>query len=213
MVKSGLMGDQHSFYILQAFVRALSHRIRTPLSVVSNDLHYLKTFAPPGECDSSADRCREIAKILSETTILGSAPLTIESLRLGDFFQLPEVSVNYHLTPDAFQLMVLADTERWGVLFRELLVLLRSLSNEPGKVHVAATASAGRIELDLELSAVLAPRQVHTSLSSFFCGELGRDSFVAPLLDALIWSHGASCFIGNSQKKYWNLHLDWARGK
>ncbi len=51
--------------LLDHLLRGLAHDIRTPLSVISNDLQYFATQLPKGECDRSLRRCKEISEHLS----------------------------------------------------------------------------------------------------------------------------------------------------
>lgn len=47
--------------LMTSLVRVLSHQIRTPLSVISNDLTYFKSLISPDECQRGIDKCRQIS--------------------------------------------------------------------------------------------------------------------------------------------------------
>jgi hypothetical protein len=51
-------------------LRALAHRIRGDLSVITNDLSYLATLVDPTEIERSQERCRKIASELSVLRVL-----------------------------------------------------------------------------------------------------------------------------------------------
>ena len=54
---------------LAAFANGLSHKMRTPLSVISNDLSYFETKIDPSECERSKRRCRELSELLKELSL------------------------------------------------------------------------------------------------------------------------------------------------
>jgi hypothetical protein len=52
-------------------LKLLSHRIRTPLTVISNDLAYFKTLLPnPQDCDRAISRCWQISDIFKSSESL-----------------------------------------------------------------------------------------------------------------------------------------------
>lgn len=60
-------GSQYSTYhLLTGFIDALCHRIRTPLSVVSNDLAFFETLLGQPEVERSKRRLEEIKSLLQE---------------------------------------------------------------------------------------------------------------------------------------------------
>lgn len=50
--------------LFASFLHGFSHTIRTPLSVINNDLAYFETLVGAAECTRSQRRCREIAELL-----------------------------------------------------------------------------------------------------------------------------------------------------
>jgi len=57
---------------LESFLSTFSHQIRTPLSVVWNDLQYWKKSLDLNEADRALARCKEITEMLSALTELAS---------------------------------------------------------------------------------------------------------------------------------------------
>jgi len=57
---------------LETFISTFSHQIRTPLSVVWNDLQYWKKSLDLNEADRALARCKEITEMLSALTELTS---------------------------------------------------------------------------------------------------------------------------------------------
>lgn len=64
----------------------LAHDLRTPLAVVSNELHYLSTLVPKGECDRAVARCRDIDEEIATLSLFPRTPfqpLTLTPAELG----------------------------------------------------------------------------------------------------------------------------------
>jgi hypothetical protein len=59
-----------SFDRLLTILRFLSHKVRNPLNVISNDLNYLKVSYPAENCDRSLARCRQIADFFKPADLL-----------------------------------------------------------------------------------------------------------------------------------------------
>ena len=61
-----------SLYILNLALKSLEHRLRTPLSVISNDLNYLKLVASSKECDRALEAVRYFSILLSQSCNVGA---------------------------------------------------------------------------------------------------------------------------------------------
>ncbi len=46
-------------------IRKMGHEIKTPLSVIVNDLTYLKSILPEGECERAIRNAQEIKDIIN----------------------------------------------------------------------------------------------------------------------------------------------------
>lgn len=55
--------------LLKHLHKALSHRIRTPLSVISNDLQFLNSQYPHAELDRTIAQCKKITDVLTDCVI------------------------------------------------------------------------------------------------------------------------------------------------
>jgi len=64
--------------VYRVLMKVLSHKVRTPLSVVMNDLSYYDGLLPDEECDRPLRRCREIADLLSYCSLPQGRQLTVE---------------------------------------------------------------------------------------------------------------------------------------
>lgn len=48
------------------YLRTLAHDIRTPLSIISNDLSYLSSLVGDSETKRPIDKCRQISELLNQ---------------------------------------------------------------------------------------------------------------------------------------------------
>lgn len=56
--------------LFSILMQGLAHQLRTPLSVISNDLSYFKTKLGDGDCVRSAAKVREISNILKDLALI-----------------------------------------------------------------------------------------------------------------------------------------------
>jgi signal transduction histidine kinase len=59
--------------LVAELLHRLAHDLRTPLAVISNELHYISTLVPKRECDRAVARCHDIDE---EIATLSSFPRT-----------------------------------------------------------------------------------------------------------------------------------------
>ncbi|MCB0333050.1 MAG: hypothetical protein KDD55_06090 [Bdellovibrionales bacterium] len=93
-------------------LRGIAHDVRTPLSVISNDLQYFATQLPKGECDRSLRRCKEISEHLSALSSILLDPLerkktsllTLLNESLGDHWDTSAISSEIFLDTDRVRL-------------------------------------------------------------------------------------------------------------
>lgn len=64
-------------------LRVLSHKIRTPLSVISNDLNYFKNLIDPNECERGILKCRQISEVFKPALCLSSSDSEHEKFNLN----------------------------------------------------------------------------------------------------------------------------------
>lgn len=61
--------DTTSLRLLNALIRALAHQVRTPLSVISNELTVYKTLLPGENVGRLLERCRGISALLQKVSL------------------------------------------------------------------------------------------------------------------------------------------------
>jgi signal transduction histidine kinase len=113
--------------IISALSHALSHKIRTPLSVISNDLFFLQSLVPEGECARALKRCQEISSILQSMEVseeLFAAPQRIEVRAALGLFASEGPAKGQAAAEEVFACAAPALLEHLGKNLRELFALL-----------------------------------------------------------------------------------------
>lgn len=62
--------------LLSLFLRGLSHTVRTPLSVIANEFHYLQSRVGAEECARGVNRTNELAELFHHLELPSSQPDT-----------------------------------------------------------------------------------------------------------------------------------------
>jgi len=176
---------------VSALVRALSHQIRTPLSVISNELSYFKTLLPADECNRSLERCRGISEILSEISPKCLHDFSLNRIELAELLL---VLKDYRVDLSALKgksVVSNADQLRSALdLAEKALCVLGPISNK--EIQIAPR--------QLEIMIAIRPasevkdrigNSAFQFLSELICRKLEADSSLAPLADLLFWGAGA----------------------
>ena len=87
---------------IKLLLASLSHRLRTPLSVVSNDLQYFHKKAPQLEADKTLNSVNGVVQILSETENI-----------IKNFFEI--VDTKNHKKLFELIIQILCDEYRWSI--------------------------------------------------------------------------------------------------
>ncbi len=162
--------------------RALTHRIRGDLSVITNDLAFLSSLVDPNEVERPRARCAQIATTLSALSALsklsGKDVLpTGEALSLFSLSGIPLRDEHSRVELDRN-------------LVREALVLVRSLVGEWSAGCVERSDSE-RLVVKLSSPWKSQMKQEYDSVSAFASAELGERSVVEGCVADLIFrEHG-----------------------
>lgn len=155
--------------LLKLYVQALSHKVRTPLGVIANDLQFFRQNLGEGEIDRSLDKCRIISSLLKCPS---TDHMVAEEISIEELSKLTGRSV-----------------------VSEVNLTLPSLVAEAIRL-VAASVESETIELSKDVNkweanfCLQQPEDssnhhpTYSSISEFFSDELAVDSLEAPLLDA-----------------------------
>lgn len=66
------MSNRNSLNLTLKILATLSHKVRNPLNVISNDINYLKAIYPEEDCDRALTRCRQIVDFFKPLDLLES---------------------------------------------------------------------------------------------------------------------------------------------
>ena len=183
--------------LVAAFGRALAHKLRTPLSVITNDLSFLQTQLAPGECARSLERSREIAELLRRVCDGNDGVLKVEECALGEL--LPR---SWKVSGVVSRVRV--DSVKMIRAFALLDECLATLTR--GQIDVGEIGSSSAPSLRLVL-AVEDSTRARISSKEFQCFTslmnecLGRDLIFPPLVDALLLAHKCGISIGIVDRK------------
>lgn len=187
-------GDRRALEAIQTLMRGLAHRVRTPLSVVSNELTYLAKVYQTEECRRAMDRCQGISQILKSASLSLDPSVQVEEIPLPDFLRscLPGSSISAQVAPAGLCLQV-NTVEVKEAFLRIKDVLTEAASDLPADWRVVLEQENHRLLLQLELHTQAVPRatgdMTFSSFASFFCTACGLDLLSAPLVDALLWAN------------------------
>ena len=176
--------ERYPLVLLAAFSRALAHKIRTPLSVISNELSCLAAESPEGATTATV-RAREIAEILKSACRITSAKVAIERITLA--------SVIEDRASELHSITLRADPALLKTAFDALRCVFRRYGDGECSVAVVANSlSEGLVRLVFSgpWSADIAPHESFSSLSELVSERLSLDSLDAPLFDAVMLAHG-----------------------
>lgn len=165
--------------------RALTHRIRGDLSVITNDLAYLSAVVDSSELERPRARCAQIATTLSALSALSKLSGK-ESVALRDVLTL------FNLSIDTSHAAVVLDKG----LAIEALKLTSSLVGGWKSVRMRSEHTT-KLQVLLEGLGVSQLKQSYSSISAFASSELGEKSVVEGCVaDIIFREHGWVLEIG-----------------
>jgi hypothetical protein len=172
-------GD-HAFLLVASLAKALAHKIRTPLTVVTNELSYLATQG--SDCERAVQRSKDIAAVLKLACALGSAaPRRDERLDLTTTVKrcFPDVT--------AAPFFVNNDAMRLDASLRLLSAMRNDLADEesPTSSSTALTVSGANATLTMrcKLHDEISVDGEFSSLTALFSEKLHLDLIEPPLID------------------------------
>lgn len=182
------MSSIQALATLLSLMRAISHQIRTPLSVISNDLVYFKSLIDPAECERGISKCRQISDLFKPFQLLEEPGQSFETFELqtllleifADRFENPEydmlltgsrANLKHALTwlSEIFRIETVS-------IIKESLHLTSSILFSLGEPLPIASAS---LEKDV------------FSVTEIFAKQANDDSILPMLIDAVFFSFSA----------------------
>lgn len=180
--------------VLAGLMRALSHKIRTPLSVISNDLSFFKSCLPTEDVDRSLQKVKVIGDILRSASdgagvVVGSGPVTV-----GDW-HVASQAAGWSSSPAASGEGALQLGVTHGALSAIARYSHELLGGSAGSL-CALVVLEDRVTQRICLPSSVtidSPRESLTeSIPALGCG----DSLLPPILDAIVWASGGSLSVG-----------------
>jgi hypothetical protein len=206
-------GARQTQVLISNLIRSLAHRVRTPLSVISNELEALRTVAPEVELDASRQRAAQIAddlKLLSRFArpLYDRVAFDISELlrEVGREMkiQIDEYPGSFLTTGDRccfklallsiIELLLLVDTNgaaAFGFSVEEI-------GDSSGALIVRCSAIPG---------ASCSPASNWHGFSEFFNEQLHLDTFLPACIDSLLIAQGVSVSIAVQSGMEIRLHL------
>jgi len=183
-----------SYLLISALMRSLSHKIRTPLSVISNELQYFQANSQDEGYGRALKCCSQISDILSEVCRVGVGELKIQNFNLQE---LVSASFGCALEVDSDSYIILGDSNRLSVAFELLKDELNSiLESEIDRIKLKHVDNIIILSLFLE-SKSLAAEQLRSfyTLTEFFESLFSYNACNIPLIDLIFMVHGVKTMI------------------
>lgn len=187
--------NQRTLAIVSNLIRVLTHKIRTPLSVISNELEAFKAALPGSELDLSRQRVMQISEILKSLSQFAVSPAPKQRTNAQEI--LEEIcklhAAQIAVGKRAAALETLGDRRLFSLALNSLLGLLVQLDTQV-EVESSADAEIGCIVFRSPFRSVLdnSGHAPWTSLSSFFNDGMDLDSFLPPCIDSVLLAQGVS---------------------
>jgi len=175
-------GSDSELELCARLLRALSHRIRGDLSVVTNDLVYLSSLVDPAELERPRARCTSIASVLSPLGILAATNHREHSTLLS-LSGILGLSLDRSTNPST---MVTID----ATLVRQAVQLLRQLLGPWTGSVITTDESPGVVTCIVQFEQPRALQRSYSSVGRMAVAELGERFVVeACLVDLILRNH------------------------
>jgi hypothetical protein len=175
--------NQNELQVCARILRALAHRIRGDLSVITNDLAYIATLVDPSETERARNRCSRISAGLSNIGAMSSS----EAKKL-----LP---IEYALRPFGVPGEIAKENRGVRILVADGLIehaasLVRELVGE-WESHIQIKSDAKEVDLILQLRHTPTTETEYVSVGAFAGAQLGeRFAVEGGLVDLILRDHG-----------------------
>jgi hypothetical protein len=171
-------------WLLSSLYHSLSHQIRTPLSVISNELACIDSGV--GEVSRSQRRCREIVDILDS---IPAAALTNPNFENINFADLGIAALTSQ------SVLLRADRKLLSLAFHLFEALCADLFQaKPAFASMIRTTSDSKatalvLKVTINNGRFRPIQRRYQSLTDYFCTTLEIDSPIPPFIDAILWAH------------------------
>ncbi len=194
--QSALEQQTSSAELIGALLRSLAHTVRTPLSVVSNEIQYFSSLLPKGESDRALTRCRDIDQLLRRYAQISCEAPCFEEVSFAELRALCEGAASPspgEASADTQERKVRIDRARVVELFALVPKVFGadsvSLQRPSFDEHGCAFMWRGGAPASSNSEAV-GEGQMHSSLYRMLMVKGGADIPEAILVDALVLTLG-----------------------
>lgn len=182
---------------IDCFIRALSHKIRTPLSIVLNELTCIKSKIDEEEYKRIVESCKSINQALKK----GAGEIVLKNdykkVKLNAF--LPQIFESLHIKHTENQnfkkALIIADPLLLEGAFKGLVEFLQMSKSAKSKLSLNAEFKdmEDRVELNIVTPFIANNEKESTlagdSFSEFFCMKMDYDSLLLPIIDSIFSDH------------------------
>jgi signal transduction histidine kinase len=186
--------------IVSALIRALNHRIRTPLSVISNELEAVRAIAPAQETDAARQRVQQISDILKSAAQFAVSPAPQQ--RIDAVQILSEVATQNPecvMRPGPASVHTLGDKKMMALAIASIVELLSQFTknSSPQAVHVEIHQPKdgfALMEFEAPFQSFLSGQDESekATLTDFFNNALDLDSLLPPCIDSILLSQNVT---------------------
>jgi signal transduction histidine kinase len=186
--------DSRPLLLITSLIRALAHKIRTPLSVVVNDLEYLKAVSACDDYERILRRARDIADVLRQCTEACSTSPKLRTLRVLDFLHI--LTLEKHPFTLDNNPEITTDPAAASNTLRMIQQLIAELRNgTPPTPDIAHAGNMLHWTVSSPLPIKPGNRDSFESITAFVCEAADLDHTLPALIDAMLWNLGASIHI------------------
>ncbi|MEZ4753804.1 MAG: hypothetical protein R3A13_05765 [Bdellovibrionota bacterium] len=178
--------------IVNALIRALSHKIRSPLSVILNELSVLESQLTPGETALAQKQCKNISEILKQAGVFNEVTSVPSRIDLEQSLLRCFAEVSFNSDTKA----IVIDEPKFNRVLQSLAELLGTKS----QVEVLKQGNDFLLSIASRSAEEPAYPDNYSLLSTYFSEKCGRDSFAAPLADLLLSSMASKLVLEVSDK-------------
>lgn len=190
------------FIVLKAFIRGLSHSLRTPLSTISNELHYLESLHGGSEFSRSREKCKEISDLLRELEVI-SIPASSDLIPAIDVLA-PFKGITEDILIDKFV--------KNGQSVKRALELVmqffqKKLLNDLNEQIIESSQSSLKLTLAADVKLTDTKKGNFESLTNYCSNILDIDSQFMALAESLLWSAGCTLEVIAFDSIYYSITI------
>ncbi|MCB0309662.1 MAG: hypothetical protein KDD42_00420 [Bdellovibrionales bacterium] len=179
--------------LISVLLNSLAHRLRTPLSVITNELSYLSNIEPQHDLSASQGKCRELAETLKEICSLSEAELHRRELTLEEMVSRIEkvarargLTAEVKISGEDLQSGVTLDPDRFQALLERLIAVMERPAGAAAKMILARKEQQFKLKLEFPGKLPNQDQACLITLTEYLLVAGGADLFWGPIVDSII---------------------------